>query len=63
MYAPRRQTSRRTRDRIMGAVRELLEEGAFHQSTVEEVASRAGVSRASLYQHFGSRLGLVDAMC
>jgi AcrR family transcriptional regulator len=63
MYAPRRQTSRGTRDRIMGAVRELLEEGAFHESTVEEVASRAGVSRASLYQHFGSRLGLVDAMC
>ena len=47
----------------MGAVRGLLEEGTFHESTVEEVARRAGVSRASLYQHFGSRLGLVDAMC
>jgi AcrR family transcriptional regulator len=47
----------------MGAVRELLAEGAFHGTTVEEVARRAGVSRASLYQHFGSRLGLVDAMC
>ena len=30
---------------------------------LEEVAERAGVSRASLYQHFGSRVGLVDAMC
>jgi len=47
----------------MTAVRGLLEEGTFHESTVEEVAARAGVSRASLYQHFGSRLGLVDAMC
>jgi AcrR family transcriptional regulator len=47
----------------MAAVRALLEEGAFHESTVEEVAARAGVSRATLYQHFGSRLGLVDAMC
>jgi AcrR family transcriptional regulator len=41
----------------------MLEEGSFHHSTVEEVASRAGVSRATLYQHFGSRLGLVDAYC
>ena len=47
----------------MTAVRDLLEEGAFHESTVEQVASRAGVSRASLYQHFGSRLDLVDAIC
>jgi AcrR family transcriptional regulator len=47
----------------MGAVRELLQEGAFHQSTVEEVAARAGVSRATVYQQFGSRLGLVDAIC
>jgi len=47
----------------MDAVRELLEEGTFHESTVEQVAARAGVSRASLYQHFGSRLDLVDAIC
>jgi AcrR family transcriptional regulator len=64
MYtARRREPSKRTRERIMAAVRSLLEEGAFHESTVEEVAARAGVSRATLYQHFGSRLGLVDAMC
>ncbi|HEX3453973.1 MAG TPA: helix-turn-helix domain-containing protein [Gaiellaceae bacterium] len=47
----------------MGAVRELLGEGTFHESTVEDVAKRAGVARATLYQHFGSRLGLVDALC
>jgi AcrR family transcriptional regulator len=47
----------------MAAVRELLAEGTFHATTVEEVAARAGVSRATLYQHFGTRLGLVDAMC
>ena len=47
----------------MTAVRELLAEGTFHTTTVEEVAARAGVSRATLYQHFGTRLGLVDAMC
>lgn len=47
----------------MGAVRGLLEEGTFHETTVEDVAARAGVSRATLYQHFGTRLGLVDAIC
>jgi AcrR family transcriptional regulator len=30
---------------------------------VEQVAERAGVSRATVYQHFRSRLDLVDAIC
>jgi AcrR family transcriptional regulator len=59
----RRPTTQKTRDRVLTTVRELLEEGSFHDSTVEEVAARAGVSRASLYQHFGSRLGLIDSLC
>src|SRR5438874_1175554 len=65
MYVSRNRatSSDRTRGRIIEAVRGLLAEGAFHESTVEAVAVRAGVSRATLYQHFGSRLGLVDAMC
>src|SRR2546423_6174483 len=64
MYVTRRpRKSQQTRDRITAAVRDLLAEGSFHVSTVEEVASRAGVSRATLYHHFGTRLGLVDAMC
>src|SRR5436190_19048247 len=61
----RRSTGRseRTRERILTAVRELLTEGSFHERTVEEVAERAGVSRATLYQHFRSRLDLVDGIC
>jgi AcrR family transcriptional regulator len=49
--------------RILAAVRELLAEGSFHETAVEQVAERAGVSRATLYQHFRSRLDLVDAIC
>jgi AcrR family transcriptional regulator len=63
MYAKRTKPRAQTRERVVGAVRELLAEGTFHESTVEQVATRAGVSRASLYQHFGSRVGLVDALC
>src|SRR4051812_34267499 len=55
--------SEETRERIKAAVRELLAEGTFHESTVEEVAARAGVARATLYQHFRSRLDLVDGIC
>jgi len=58
-----RESSRRTRARIVAAVREMLGDGTFHEATVEAVAERAGVARATVYQHFGSRVGLVDAMC
>jgi AcrR family transcriptional regulator len=59
----RQKRSEETRERIMATVRELLAEGTFHESTVEEVADRAGIARATLYQHFASRLELVDAIC
>jgi AcrR family transcriptional regulator len=62
-YRSRPRPATDTRGQIVAAVGELLEEGTFHESTVEEVAERAGVARATLYQHFGSRLGLVDAIC
>jgi len=52
-----------SRAKILGAVHDLLAHGAFHASTVEDVADRAGVSRATVYQQFGSRLGLVDGLC
>src|SRR2546423_12799428 len=64
-YRPARKLGRSAaaRERIKGAVRELLAEGTFHTSTVEYVADMAGISRATLYQHFRSRLELVDAIC
>jgi AcrR family transcriptional regulator len=52
-----------SRQKVIDAVHSLLSEAAFHDSTVEDVAVRAGVSRATVYQQFGSRVGLVDAMC
>jgi AcrR family transcriptional regulator len=64
-YRTRRRSTRaeETRGKIMSAVRELLAEGTFHEVTVDEVAERAGIARATLYQPFRSRLDLVDAIC
>jgi AcrR family transcriptional regulator len=52
-----------TRERIVKTVYDLLADGVFHELTMEQVAERAGISRAALYQHFESRLALVDAIC
>lgn len=64
-YRSQRRSTRavETRERLVSAVRELLAEGKFHESTVDMVADRAGVARATLYQHFRSRLDLIDAIC
>src|SRR5262249_14088565 len=64
-YRPRRpsESARTTRRRIVEAARDLLSEGGFHEATVEEIAARAGVSRATFYQHFDSRFGVIDAIC
>jgi AcrR family transcriptional regulator len=64
-YRPLRRSTRsaQTREKIVAAVRSLLAEGAFHEATVEQVADRAGIARATLYQHFASRLDLIDAIC
>ena len=52
-----------TRERIVDAVHRLLADGVFNELTMEEIADRASVSRATLYQHFDSRLALVDVIC
>jgi AcrR family transcriptional regulator len=51
------------RQAVVRAVRTLLADGAFHEASVDDVARIAGVSRATVYGHFGSRTGLVDAVC
>jgi AcrR family transcriptional regulator len=62
-YSTKRRAPAASRAKVVAAVHDLLAEGAFHTATVEDVAERAGVARATVYQQFGSRLGLVDAMC
>jgi AcrR family transcriptional regulator len=46
------------RDRVMDAVGDLLRERAWGALTMSDVAERAGVSRQTLYNGFGSRAEL-----
>lgn len=49
------------RDRVLDSVGELLVEDAWRDVTMAEIAERAGVSRQTLYNAFGSREELAQA--
>jgi AcrR family transcriptional regulator len=51
-----------TRERILTAARELLEQRAWAGVGLGEVARAAGVSRQAIYLHFGSRAALLLAL-
>jgi AcrR family transcriptional regulator len=55
-----RADARRNAQRILNATAELI--AADPASTLEQVAARAGVSRATVYHHFASRDALLDAL-
>ena len=54
-------TANVTRQSILSAARDLLRQGGKAPS-VGAVAARAGVSRLSVYHHFGSHEGLLEAV-
>ncbi|CAB4891636.1 unannotated protein [freshwater metagenome] len=51
-----------TRDRILLAAASLLDEAAGGAVSTRAVCERAGVQAPTLYHHFGSRQGLLDAV-
>ena len=51
-----------TRARILDTVRTLLGEGAFHDSSMEAIAARAGVTLVTLYLTFGSKQALLEGL-
>lgn len=59
---PENARSRRTRQALLAAARTILEEEGFDALTMGRVAERAGVTRRSVYLHFGSPTGLVDEL-
>jgi AcrR family transcriptional regulator len=57
---PGRADARRNAERILAATAELL--AADPEVGLEQVAARAGVSRATLYHHFAGRDALLDVL-
>ena len=44
-----------TRERLLQAVQELIEEGGYGAASVAAIAERAGVAAGTLYRHFDSK--------
>ena len=44
-----------TRERLLAASREVIEEGGYGAATVAAIAERAGVAAGTLYRHFASK--------
>ena len=62
-YAPgRRRESSKSVDRVLEATARMIGEGAFHAATMDELAAAAGVSRATVFNRFGSKLGVLEAL-
>jgi AcrR family transcriptional regulator len=60
----REMTIQQTRARIIEAARALLMSGdGFTKFTIEAVARQADVARMTVYYQFGSKIGLLEAIC
>ncbi len=44
-----------TRDRLLRAARDLIEEGGYAAASVVAITARAGLAAGTLYRHFGSK--------
>ena len=53
---------KRTRKLILDAFVELLKEKGFHAVSVQDIAAKATVNRATFYAHFVDKYGLLDHM-
>jgi AcrR family transcriptional regulator len=58
----RRRRSPESVDRVLDAAALLIRDDAFHTATMEELAAGAGVSRATVFNRFGSKLGVLQAL-
>jgi AcrR family transcriptional regulator len=50
------------RELLIEAARESFADGGYHQTSLDAIADRAGVSKALLYEHFASKRELHAAM-
>lgn len=50
------------REALLAAALEAFSERSFHETSLDDVAKRAGVSKALIYEHFGSKAELHQAV-
>lgn len=60
--APRPTRSERTRGRILEAAGRCFAASGYSKTTVEEIAGRAGVSKALVYHHFDGKEDVLQAV-
>src|SRR5258708_12957750 len=53
---------RRTRELLTAAFAELMDERGFAAVTVQDIAERAGINRATFYAHYDDKFALFDQM-
>lgn len=59
----RRETAvQETRQRVIDAARAMIVEEGFHRTSLEDIARRADVSRATVYYQFTNKRGLLEAV-
>jgi len=50
-----------TRENVILAAREVFSEAGFYRASLDDVAKKAGVARATVYYQFKSKFGLLEA--
>jgi AcrR family transcriptional regulator len=60
--ASRRRSSPASVERVLDAAERLIRDDAFHSATMDEIAAASGVSRATIFNRFGSKLGILQAL-
>jgi AcrR family transcriptional regulator len=58
----RAKAQEQTRETLLRAATEEVEQDSWSRASLESVAGRAGVSKQTVLRHFGSKQGLLDAV-
>ena len=58
----KREQSQQSRERLIDAATRLFAERGYRDASVQAIGEEAGISRGSIFWHFGSKEGLLWAV-